>query len=63
MEDGEFCLLDLGNQKAVCLKALWIWQERVATRVPDILCDDVGLRIGQQDPKQPRISSRRTRWA
>jgi len=49
MEDGEFCLLDLGNQKAVCLKALWIRQERVATRVSDVLCDDVGLRIWQLD--------------
>ena len=49
MEDGEFCLLDLGSQTAVCLEALWIRQERVATRVPDVLCAHVGLRICQLD--------------
>jgi len=49
MEDGEFCLLDLGSQTAVCPEALWIRQERVATRVPDVLCANVGLIIWKLD--------------
>ena len=49
MQDGEFCLLDLGNQMAVCLEALWIRQERVATRVPGVFCANFGLRIWKLD--------------